>query len=55
MSSKEKIVVYYCPGCKKEVTRRLMVAYNPYESLCEHTGNSVKMTRQRWRYATKQY
>lgn len=49
---KEKIVIYYCPGCKKEVTRRLAVAYDPYESLCEKTGQTIKMKRKSWRYAS---
>jgi hypothetical protein len=52
--SKEKIVVYWCPECQKEVVRHLMIARDPYESVCEQTGKTVKMKRQRWRRANKE-
>lgn len=53
MASKEqKIVVYWCSGCKREIIRKLMIAKLTYESVCERAGNkTVKMKRLGWRYA----
>jgi len=49
--TKEKRVVYLCPGCKKEQTRYLPVAYLTLESYCSSKGKQLTMHRLRWEYA----
>lgn len=41
----EKAVVYYCPGCRKRITRWVPRAYAFYESECATAGRVVRMRK----------
>lgn len=48
--TQDKLVIYWCPACRKQIGRRLAVARKVLRSLCGVTGKTVNMKRLRWGY-----
>lgn len=48
METTEKVVTYWCKGCKKEVLRRMRVARLKHTSFCATAGKDITMRRVRW-------